>query len=71
MLLVSLSVILILKLSSPQSMQIKHFTKNDVVIVCGGTQKINNNDSNLGLRYLTHFAFSSRNTNVTAICAAQ
>jgi hypothetical protein len=51
--------------------EIKHFTKNDMVIVCGGTQKIRKNDSNSGLCYLTHFVFSSSNTNVIAICAAQ
>ena len=41
----------------------KHFTKNYVVNVCGGTQKISKNDSNSGLRYLTHFAFSSSSSN--------
>jgi hypothetical protein len=51
--------------------EIKHFTKNDVVIVCGRTQKIRKNYSYSGLRYLTHFAFSSSNTNLIAICAAQ
>ena len=39
------------------STEIKHLNKNVVVTVCGGTQKIGKNGSNLGLRYPTHFAF--------------
>ena len=51
--------------------EIKHFTKNDVVVVCGGTKKISRNDSISGLRSLPHFALNSSNSNVIAICAAQ
>ena len=51
------------------STEIKHFTQNDLVIMCDRTQNIGRNDSNLGLHSLTHFVFSTSNTNVIAVYA--
>jgi len=33
----------------------EQLTQNDIVIVCGGTENISKNESNKGLRLVTHF----------------
>jgi lysophospholipase L1-like esterase len=44
--------------------EIDHMTQKDVVIVCGGVNNINKNESNKGLKYVTHFVQNRRNTTV-------
>lgn len=44
--------------------EIDHFTKDDVVIVCGGANNIAKNDLSKGLKYMIHFVRSRRNTYV-------
>jgi hypothetical protein len=47
----------------------EQLTQNDIVIVCGGTSNISKNESNKGLRHVTHFVQNKRNTNVIVMDA--
>ena len=49
--------------------EIEQLTQNDIVIVCGGTNNISKNESNTGLRHVTHFVQNKRNTNVVIMDA--
>jgi hypothetical protein len=40
-----------------------NFSKNDVIIVCGGTRGISKNETNVGLRCSRQFAVQTSNTN--------
>jgi hypothetical protein len=43
---------------------IKVLGKNDAVIVCGGANDINKNESSVGLKKLKKFVSSTRDTNI-------
>jgi len=47
----------------------EQLSKNDVVILCGGTRDIARNNSKLGLSHISHFANITSNTNVLVMCA--
>ena len=42
--------------------EIEQLTQNDIVIVCGGTNNISKNESNKGLRHVTHFVQNKKKT---------
>ena len=47
----------------------EQLSKNDVVILCGGTRDIASNNSKSGLSHISHFANITSNTNVLVMCA--
>jgi len=42
--------------------EIKQLTQNNIVMVCGGTNNISKNESNKGLRHVTHFVQNKKKT---------
>jgi hypothetical protein len=52
------------KITVTAQSDINKLTKNDVVVVCGGSLNIARNDAKNGLRCLTHFVESNNNTNL-------
>jgi len=56
-------------ITSSAKKEITHMTKRDVVIVCGGANNINKNESIKGLKAVTQFVQSRSNTNVIVMNA--
>ena len=51
------------------NLKTEKLTRNDVVILCGGTRDIAKNEANIGLRHISQFANSAADTNVIVMCA--
>ena len=51
-------------ITSSVNLKTEKLTKNDVVIVCGGTMDVVKNETNTGLRHLSQFGNHTKNTNV-------
>jgi len=51
------------------NLKAEKLTRNDVVILCGGTRDNAKNEANIGLRHISQFANSAADTNVIVICA--
>jgi lysophospholipase L1-like esterase len=51
------------------NLKAEKITRNDVVILCGGTRDIAKNEANIGLRHISQFANSAADTNVIVTCA--
>jgi hypothetical protein len=49
--------------------KIDNFSKNDVIIVYGGSRDISRNETNKGLRFFKQFAIKTSNTNVIILDA--
>jgi hypothetical protein len=47
--------------------EISHLQRNDFVVIWGGGNDINRNDSNTGLRHIRKFALRNKHTNIIAI----
>jgi hypothetical protein len=47
-----------------------NFSKNNVIIVCGGTRDISRNETNKGLSCFKQFAMQTSNTNIITIDAS-
>ena len=52
-------------ITSPTNFNVDGYTKNDVLILSGGTVDVARNETNNGIRYVTHFL--NRTVNSTAI----
>jgi hypothetical protein len=52
------------EISFPITLKTERLTKKDVMILCGGTNDVAKNDTNVGLSYLSKFVKQSSNTNV-------
>jgi len=59
----------VLVITNSAKEETEQLTQKDIVIVCGGTNNISKNESNKGLRHVTHFVQNKRNTNVIILGA--
>jgi hypothetical protein len=51
-------------ITSPLNFKAENYTRNDGVILCGGTTDVGGNETNNGLHHITHFVKRTKNTNV-------
>jgi hypothetical protein len=54
-------------ITSPTDFNVDGYKKNDVVILSGGTMDVARNETNNGIRYVTHFLNRTVNTTVIII----
>jgi lysophospholipase L1-like esterase len=51
--------------------EIDKLNNDDVVIICGGANDINKNESTTGLRYIRNFVVNLKHTNILLMTAPQ
>jgi hypothetical protein len=51
-------------ITTPTHFKIDNFSKNDVIIICGGTRDISRNKTNKCLRWFKQFGMQTSSTNV-------